>query len=212
MCPLFFYWKLPYFHPAMKKETILSIFHNQFPFLTKEDAEQLFQLGIFKTFKNKESILQSGQKTDVLFYILEGMIRGYFIENSGEEKTMFMKPPLNFIAPPEAIENKGFTKYHFESIDKTAIIEFPFQAFTKLAEENLAFARVNLEALKENVSTLVWRVEMLAGKSPEERYEILLKHRPQFFQKAYHKHIANYLGITPNSLSRIIKRKKEGKS
>ena len=95
---------------------------------------------------------------------------------------------------------------------QTKVLEFPFLDFIQLSEEKLPYARILLEALKENVSTLVWRVEMLAGKSPEERYEILLKHRPQFFQKAYHKHIANYLGMTPNSLSRIIKRKKEAKN
>ena len=72
--------------------------------------------------------------------------------------------------------------------------------------QNLNLSRLYIEGLKENVFTLLFRIEILASKSPAERYEALIKHHPQFFQKTYHKHIANYLGITPNSLSRIIKR------
>ena len=48
---------------------------------------------------------------------------------------------------------------------------------------------------------------MMIDKSPEERYEELLQQSPQFFQTAFNKHIANYLGITAVSLSRIIRRK-----
>ena len=50
------------------------------------------------------------------FTFLKGMIRGYSYEDSGEEKTIFMKPELNFIGPPEIILNKPLTKYHFEAI------------------------------------------------------------------------------------------------
>ena len=67
-----------------------------------------------------------------------------------------------------------------------------------------------IAGLQENIQTLVFRVESLIDKLPEERYEELLERSPQFFQTAFNKHIANYLGITPNSLSRIIKRRKEG--
>jgi len=52
----------------------------------------------------------------------------------------------------------------------------------------------------------------LIDKMPEKRYEQLIETHPQFFQKAYNKHIANYLGITSVSLSRIIKRKLENRN
>lgn len=46
-------------------------------------------------------------------------------------------------------------------------------------------------------------------EAEEERYDALLARSPGFFQKAFLKHIANYLGMTPGSLSTIMKRKKE---
>ncbi len=47
------------------------------------------------------------------------------------------------------------------------------------------------------------RTEQLLFLSPKERYLLLLKEYPDFFQKYSLKHIASYLGITPQSLSRI---------
>ncbi len=72
--------------------------------------------------------------------------------------------------------------------------------------------RLYIAALQENIQTLVGRVEALIDQSPAERYEELLNRSPQFFQRAFHKHIANYLGITPVSLSRIINRRKSSDS
>ena len=69
-----------------------------------------------------------------------------------------------------------------------------------------------VQVFSKSSSTSLLRTQCVSGaylidKSPEERYDALLQQSPQFFQTAFNKHIANYLGITPVSLSRIIRRK-----
>jgi len=191
---------------------IRQIFNKQFPFLTESSLELLMSIGQYKTYKNKEILVHFGQKTDKISFVLEGMVRGFYTDENGDEKTVFLRPTRTFFAPPETIDGQKISKYTFEAVGTTEMIHFPFTEFEKLTKTDLGIAQLFIEGLKETVLTLVFRVESLVGKMPEERYLALIEQYPQFFQKAYNKHIANYLGITPNSLSRIIKRLKKTKS
>ena len=193
-------------------KSIKKIFKEKFPFLMESSIELLISISNVKFSKNKETLIKFGQKTSTISFVLEGMIRGYCIDENGDEKTVFLRPTLTFFAPPETIDGQKKSKYIYEAVGHTKLICFPFTAFEKLTKIDLGIAQLFIEGLKETTLTLVFRVESLVGKIPEERYLSLLEQHPQFFQKAYNKHIANYLGITPNSLSRIIKRLKEGEN
>ncbi len=195
----------------MSFQLLKDQFSQQFPFLNSELLNLILSIGQYKIVKNKTPIISSGETAAAFYFILNGMIRGFYIDSSGEEQTVFLKGKNTFITVPEAFKTNNKTKYTLETIGKAVFIEFPITEFERLAKENLPIAQLYIEGLKENVSILIFRVELLATKKPEERYEAMLEQFPNFFQLAYNKHIANYLGITPNSLSRIIKRKKEGK-
>ncbi len=189
---------------------IKNIFKEQFPFLLESSIDLLMSIGKLKDYKNKETIIRFDQKTDTISFVLDGMVRGFYIDENGEEKTVFLRPTRTFFAPPETIDGQKKSKYTYEAVGSTEMICFPFTAFEEFTKTDLGIAQLFIAGLKETTLTLVFRVETLVGKMPEERYLALLEQHPQFFQKAYNKHIANYLGITPNSLSRIIKRIKRG--
>ena len=193
----------------MDSTEIVNILKGTFPFLTHQDIEPLMKIGKYRVIKNKEVLIPSGFTSPKVFFILSGMVRGYFINRKGEEKNIFLRPEHTISGAPDTIFNNQPSKYTFESILETHLLFFQFQDFQLLAEQFPNINKVYIAALQENIQTLIFRVESLIDKQPEERYEDLLNRSPQFFQTAFNKHIANYLGITPNSLSRIIKRKKE---
>lgn len=184
---------------------------DQFSFLSKEDIDDLMHIGTYKKLKNKEVFIKEGDFTPVIIYILKGAIRGYLIEKNGEEKNMFLKASTTFIAAPDCLFDQKPSKYYFQSVQESSILYFQAKEFDTLVKSNLNISQLYIEGLKETIQTMIFRVEMLAGMSPEERYEALMERNPSIFQIALNKHVANYLGITPNSLSRIIKRKKGGK-
>ena len=69
-----------------------------------------------------------------------------------------------------------------------------------------------LNILKEGITRLTYRVETLTTMTHEDRYKDILKLNPNFLKNTHAKYLANYLGITPQSLSRIMKRIKNDKS
>jgi len=180
------------------------------PFLDSDDLDVLLEGSRVLSLKNKELISDAGAAITSLYFIVEGMIRGYIITDTGEERTLILRPTRKFSAAPEILERGKRSKYAFEAIQDTVLIEIPIDRFFAMAKTRLSIAQLHIEILEDNLKTVFFRVELLAGMSPEERYTRLLEDRPELFQKSYHKYVANYLGITPNSLSRIIKRKKEG--
>jgi CRP-like cAMP-binding protein len=186
---------------------INTTFQNKYPFLSSAEVEQLMKITKVREIATKGSILAAGEPSTFIYFIVKGMTRGYFTEESGEQRTVFLFLPHTVFGPPGILDGETTSKFTYVAIEKTILIEFPFAEFIQLTETKMPYARLWTEILKDNLRTLVFRVELLAVKTPEERYDILMKRQPQLFQSAYHKYIANYLGITPNSLSRIIKRK-----
>lgn len=181
-----------------------------FPFMEMNDILTLLEVAKYEKFNNKAVIIQPGQFAPNFYFILKGTVRAYFIEDSGVEKNIFLKPEFNFIGSPNSLFEDLPAKNTFEAVQATSLLIFPKSKFLQLVETNSAINKMYITVLVENVQTLIFRVEMLATMTPEERYQALLERSPILFQKAFNKHIANYLGITPNSLSRIIKRRKEG--
>ncbi|HAS44697.1 MAG TPA: hypothetical protein DCS93_29735 [Microscillaceae bacterium] len=193
----------------MTKEEIIAIMANTFPFLTTPELDQLWLLGEYRKCANREIIINKGERSNRTFFILKGMVRGYIYTQKGEEKNLFLRPEHTLTGAPDTMFEGVATKYTFEAILETHLLLFHFPQMEQLSSEMLNVARIYIEGLKENLQTLLFRVESLVYMTPEERYEALLKRSPQFFQTAFNKHIANYLGITPVSLSRIIKRRQE---
>ncbi|MEO0471392.1 MAG: Crp/Fnr family transcriptional regulator [Bacteroidota bacterium] len=192
----------------MKDERISHILNTHYPFLQTEDLRQLMKLGQYQTFANRAKIVQAGSLNQSVFFILSGMVRGYFLNAKGEEKNIFLRPEHTITGSPDSLFDQQPTKYTFEAIQTTELFFWPFTQLQTLSEQHPNIAKLYIAALTENLQTLLFRVESLVDMSPEERYEALVQRSPQFFQTAFNKHIANYLGMTPVSLSRILKRKK----
>ncbi len=194
----------------METLTIRSILKTTYPFLAPADIDQILTIGQYQVLKNKVSLIQAGTVAKKSFFILSGMMRGYYINQKGEEKNIFLRPEHTISGAPDALFNNIATKYTFESILESHLLVFDHPTFLSTSEQYPNINKLYIAALQENLQTLIFRVESLIDKLPEERYEELLQRSPQFFQTAFNKHIANYLGVTPNSFSRILKRKKEG--
>jgi CRP-like cAMP-binding protein len=194
----------------MQTTTQTNILKQTYPYLNDLEINTLLKIGKYQHCQNRTKIIQKGEKTKTIFFILNGMVRGYFINEKGEEKNIFLRPEHTLTGAPDTLFLNLPTKYTFETILETHILKFDFNEFQNLTKTYPNLMQVYIDALQENLKTLIIRVESLIDKSPEERYDALLQQSPQFFQTAFNKHIANYLGITAVSLSRIIGRKSKG--
>ena len=182
-------------------------FVDYYPYLTEKEQEVLSAISTIKTFRKKESLFDTSGTVCKVAFILHGMVKGYFVNDQGGERTVFLSEEGLFTGAPESVFRSGTTKYKFEAVIDSEIMLFNCAELYDLSNLHLGIARMMIESYMHITQVLISRLESHIDKLPEGRYDELIEKRPHFFQKAYHKDVANYLGISPVSLSRIIRRK-----
>ena len=172
--------------------------------ITEELEEELGKIEFIKRFGKGTILLEEGKISNECFFIIKGCIRSYYLKDGDERTTEFYTEEQAVI--PSAYGNKFPSEYFLECIEDTiAGVGTPeleteiYQKFPQLESLNRALG----EAIMAKTQNTFAEYKMA---SPEERYLTLLKNRPDLVQRAPQHQIANYLGIKPESLSRIRKR------
>ena len=82
---------------------------------------------------------------------------------------------------------------------------FNFYELEAISRKNEELSKLYIQSLKRTIAILTERIDTMINMTHEERYLDLLEKNPLFLKSVFDKQIANYIGITPLSLSRIIK-------
>ena len=172
--------------------------------LLEEEKKAISDLNIFRTCKKGTVLLKEGEFSKEGYFVIKGCLRSYYIIN-GEEKTTAFYTESESFAPLCIVTNQPSEYYVACVEDSTITVGTPdmekiiFEKFPRfetlcriLSEELLAKNQASFDEFKTS--------------SPEERYLNLLQSRPDLVQRVPQHQLASYLGIKPQSLSRIRKR------
>lgn len=182
-------------------ENILFDFLARYITLTEEEKKALLSLDIFRAFKKGAVLLKEGQVSSDGYFVLKGCIRTFYIVD-GNEKTTAFYTEMEGITP-HCVLNKQPSEYYIAcvedsiltvsdpSMEETIFEKFPrFETLCRLlSEELLAKSQLSLDQFKTF--------------SPEERYLDLVEKRPDLLQRVPQHQLASFIGITPQSLSRL---------
>lgn len=157
--------------------------------------------------KRKDFLLKEGKICDFVAFLNSGIIRHYHIKD-GNEITCDITLYNNFITDFKSLTQNIPSNYNFEILKDAELFVIKKNALYRLYEENTnieSFGRI----MAEQVALRTIDIAMsLASDKPEERVAKLLKQRPDLFQEVPQRYLANLIGISPESLSRIIARRK----
>jgi len=172
--------------------------------ITKELEEELGKIEFIKCFGKGTILLEEGKKSNECFFIIKGCIRSYYIVDGEDRTTDFYTEEQAVI--PTAYGNNIPSEYYLECIEDTVVglgtPELETQMYNKFPQLESLNRALGEAIMAKNQDTFA-EYKMA---SPEERYQALLKNRPDLLQRAPQYQIASYLGIKPESLSRIRKR------
>ena len=159
---------------------------------------------IIKNFKKGTLLLKEGDKEAECYLILKGCIRSYVIKD-GEEKTIEFYTEEQFVSPPNFGKSIP-SELYLECIEDTVAVigtpESEAEMFGKYSELESS-ARIMGEETMANYQSSFTDFKIA---SAEERYLKLQKERPDLIQRVPQYQLASYLGVQPESLSRIRKR------
>ena len=169
--------------------------------LSDEDQNLLYNLPIFKSFSKESFLFKTGERTTHSYFILKGGVRTYKLID-GKDITLEFYLENEAFAPASTILCQPSSLYAVCFEDTVLVIS------TEEIEEHVtqripAFQKICRKFSEKLLAQKQERLEDYKTLSPEESYQQLVKERPELLQRVPQYHIASYLGIRPESLSRI---------
>ena len=139
-----------------------------------------------------------------LYFIKNGSLRIYVIDEY-EEHTIRFGYQNNFIVSLDSFITEEPSDFYIQAIKKTNLKIIKKKKFKNLINSNVELQNIWTKILEQLILQQLEREKDILTSSPIERYKRVFKRSPQLFQEIPNKHIADYLRMTPETLSRIKK-------
>ena len=171
--------------------------------LSIQAEEYIYSISKEKKVSKGEILIREGQTVNKTFFVSQGSLRSFCIDKEGKEHTLQFAIQDWWISDFMAIYNNEPASLTVECITDATVIEFNAQKLYEIYlqfPEFEAFQRKNLE---RHVVSLHKRILNQLQLTALERYNLFLEQYPNIEQHVPNYHIASYLGITQQSLSRL---------
>ncbi len=182
---------------------------NEVVTISKEEKDYLKSILKFRKLNKREFLLQQDEVQDNYYYVLSGCLRSYINDKKGLEQVLQFSSKGWWIADNESILYKQLAKFNIAAdLDSEILI----LSNTAKEESVKRFPKLELyynESLIRSVIFLRNRLYEILSLSAEERYINFCKRFPELKDSISQKHIASYIGITPEFFSAMKKKLKE---
>jgi CRP-like cAMP-binding protein len=168
------------------------------------DAEEYFySISKEKTFSKGTELIRQGQDVTKIYFVTDGILRSYCNDKNGKEHTLQFAIKNWWISDYIAIHNKKPATLNVECLKKSKVIEFNAKKLDEIFALFPEFEPFQRNVLERHVVSLHQRILNQLQLTAAEKYDLFLEQYPDIEQNIRNYHIASYLGITQESLSRI---------
>jgi CRP-like cAMP-binding protein len=155
-------------------------------------------------FKRNEVLVKQGSTNSTIYYILSGTMR-VFVTDGEEENVIRFGYEGSIITALDTFVTGKPTELTIQAIKQSIVRSISKDTFMSFIREEKEHAELWMNILQNLIYQQMEREQDLLTSSPSARYNRVLQRSPRLFQEIPHKHIASYLRMTPETLSRIKK-------
>lgn len=152
--------------------------------------------------RRMDHLYREGDKVNNLYFITGGVFRGYYLKDGGESTCDFFFAP-SFVTDLFTVRNGDATMMNIQALRETECYEVAFNKLEEFALTRPALFRAFFLMYEHMLREVIARKMSFVYDTPRERYLKLFKEQPQIIAEIPQHYIANYLGIQPETLSRI---------
>lgn len=176
--------------------------------LTMDDMNSLMQISTIKNYRQGDILCEVGDTLTEAGFVLDGIIRSSFLTYEGKDITRFFHTKYSMVLDDCLL---GFTesKYRCETITDSTVMLMQVDKLKLLIKNNMVFGKIYTKSLESGLRYKIYRENELMTKNATERYKQFVMDFPELAANVKQCFIATYLGIEPQSLSRIKKKLSE---
>ncbi|MFK7980665.1 MAG: Crp/Fnr family transcriptional regulator [Saprospiraceae bacterium] len=187
------------------KATILKTALDKQAILQEEEWTEMRSYLKERTFKKGQFLCRNGQVEHYLSIIVEGTCRGFYTNKEGEEISVAFIFPNDYVSAYYSFLTQRPSLMAVQAVTAVTIISISHTHLNLLCDKYKNAERIGRLNAERVYRRKEEREIALLTMSATERYQDLINRSPQLLQQISLKHIASYLGIKPESLSRIRK-------
>ena len=171
--------------------------------LRPEAEEYLFSISKERAIPKGELLIRQGQVVKKTFFVTSGCLRSYCVDKNGKEHTLQFAIKNWWISDYITIHTQALAALTVECLTDSNLIEFNAKELDETHTRFPEFESYQRHNLERHIVSLHKRILNQLQLSAPERYDLFLKQYPDIEKYTRNYHIASYLGITQESLSRI---------
>jgi CRP-like cAMP-binding protein len=170
--------------------------------MTHDELDILESVLVPMKFAKNERILDEGEVCRHIYWVVKGLVRQFYFKN-GKELTEYMAPENTICMSIESLFREEPSRQVVQAIEPTVIYALPKKDLEAVAIRCVNIQMLYRKILEESLIISQQRADMLRFESAQDRYYKLMKQSPQLVLRAPLVHIASYLQMTPETLSRV---------
>jgi CRP-like cAMP-binding protein len=156
--------------------------------------------------QSQQHWIQAGELCTELCFILEGLIRIYYIDQAGNEVNQHFYQANEVIAPVDALVSKEPCQYFIQALEPTRLMVANYNVLSEAGGNKPELLRLEIKMLQTIFIKSARREAHLLLGNADQRYRWFCKEYPELLERIPQYHIASFLGISPVSLSRLRKK------
>ncbi len=173
--------------------------------ISDEGIQKFVEALKIRHIKKKKNLLSEGDSGNYMFYINEGLFRNYIFDEQGNEHTTDLIAQNNWFGDAEAFLSGQAAGINIEAIEDSQVFALSYEDLNRFYDEIPMFERAVRKIIERYFIKALQRARKVnrAGYSAQERYQEFLRSQPKLGNRVPAIYLSSYLGITPETLSRL---------
>ncbi len=156
--------------------------------------------------RKKEHYLRAGEISRATAYVVSGCLRRYIVDEHAKEIIVNFAVEDWWIGDLDSFHHQKPSVYYIQALEESEMLLLSREDYVRVCEILPKYKTFHEEKVQRNYYATLTRLSLLKSGTAEEKYLSLMHELPQLFQRIPLHYIASYLGIEPESLSRLRKR------
>lgn len=171
-----------------------------------QEWEDIRSRWTIKAFRKKQILLAEGQVEQYFYFIIEGVHRLYYVDRKGEDQTLAFGYHRNFSGNLYSLITQTPSDYFLDALTDGEMLALPLQDLNALFDKYPVMDRWGRLFYQDILVGRGKREREMMTMTAEERFQRLLRESPHIFQLVPHKYLASYIGMRPETFSRMWKK------